>query len=106
MTMQPVTLETERLVLDELRESDAQTMYEYCQDPDFERFLTIPWPYTLANARWFITEHAPVGWAEGSDLIWAIRDREGQFLHDRLLGTRLVDARPARKPKEPSPKMS
>lgn len=78
--MQPVTLESERLVLDELRESDAQTMYEYCQDPDFERFLTIPWPYTLANAQWFITEHAPVGWAEGSDLIWAIRDREGQFL--------------------------
>jgi len=78
--MQPITLETERLVLDELRESDAQAMYEYCQDPEFERFLTIPWPYTLADARWFITEHAPAGWADGSDLIWAIRRRDGQFL--------------------------
>lgn len=38
--------------------------------------------------------------------IYSWFDREGQFLHDRLLGTRLVDARPARKPKEPSPKMS
>ena len=78
--MQPVTLQSERLVLDELRESDAQRMFEYCQDPEFERFLTIPWPYTLADATWFITEHAPKGWAEGNDLIWAIRSREGEFL--------------------------
>lgn len=78
--MEPFTIETERLVLDELRESDAQAMFEYCQDPDFERYLTIPWPYTLANARWFITEHAPVGWRDSSDLIWAIRNRDGEFL--------------------------
>jgi len=80
VTVHPITLRTERLLLDELRESDAQAMYEYCQDPDFERFLTIPWPYSLADARWFITEHAPAGWADGSDLIWAIRDHDGQFL--------------------------
>ncbi|MEX1078587.1 MAG: GNAT family protein [Homoserinimonas sp.] len=75
--MQPFTLETERLVLDELRESDAQSMHEYCQDPEFERYLTIPWPYTLADARWFITEHAPAGWRDGSDLIWAVRRNDG-----------------------------
>jgi RimJ/RimL family protein N-acetyltransferase len=80
VTVHPFTLETERLVLDQLRESDAQAMYEYCQDPEFERFLTIPWPYTLADATWFITEHAPKGWSEGNDLIWAIRSREGEFL--------------------------
>lgn len=31
--------------------------------------------------------------ALGIGFLWALVDREGQFLHDRLSGTRLVDAR-------------
>jgi uncharacterized RDD family membrane protein YckC len=27
-------------------------------------------------------------------ILWALVDREHQFLHDRLAGTRLIDARP------------
>jgi uncharacterized RDD family membrane protein YckC len=27
-------------------------------------------------------------------VLWALFDRDGQFLHDRLAGTRLIDARP------------
>jgi len=27
-------------------------------------------------------------------ILWALADRDGQFLHDRLAGTRLIDARP------------
>jgi uncharacterized RDD family membrane protein YckC len=27
-------------------------------------------------------------------ILWALVDRDGQFLHDRLAGTRLIDARP------------
>ena len=27
-------------------------------------------------------------------ILWALLDRDGQFLHDRLAGTRLIDARP------------
>ena len=27
-------------------------------------------------------------------ILWALVDREGQFLHDRLAGTKLIDARP------------
>lgn len=35
-------------------------------------------------------------WLIGITQIWAFFDRDGQFLHDRLAGTRLVtDARPA-----------
>lgn len=35
-------------------------------------------------------------WLIGITQIWAFLDRDGQFLHDRLAGTRLVtDARPA-----------
>ncbi|MCX8086672.1 MAG: RDD family protein [Rhodocyclaceae bacterium] len=32
----------------------------------------------------------------GAGLFWAIFDRERQFLHDRLAGTRLIDAPPTR----------
>jgi len=28
-------------------------------------------------------------------ILWALVDRDGQFLHDRLAGTRLIDARPS-----------
>ena len=31
--------------------------------------------------------------ALGVGFLWALLDRDGQFLHDRLAGTRLVDAR-------------
>lgn len=33
-----------------------------------------------------------------SIFIWSWFDRDGQFLHDRLVGTRLVDAKPQHKP--------
>jgi uncharacterized RDD family membrane protein YckC len=32
----------------------------------------------------------------GAGLIWAIRDRDRQFLHDRLAGTRIIFALPTR----------
>ncbi len=31
-----------------------------------------------------------VGWLSGFSLLWVAFDREGQFLHDRLLGLRLI----------------
>ena len=71
--MQPFTLTTGRLRLDEMHADDAQAIFEHCQDPDFEKFLTIPWPYRLADARFFITEYVPSGWASGHELTWAIR---------------------------------
>ena len=32
--------------------------------------------------------------ALGIGFLWALLDRDGQYLHDRLAGTRLVDTRP------------
>lgn len=78
--MQPFTLSTERLHLDELRPDDAQAVFEFCQDPDFETYLTIPWPYRLSDAVYFITEHVPQGWASGNELSWALRTPAGELL--------------------------
>lgn len=78
--MQPFTLTTGRLRLDGLQPADAQAVFEFCQDPDFEKYLTIPWPYRLADARHFIAEHVPRGWSTGEELTWAVRAAGGQLL--------------------------
>jgi Acetyltransferases, including N-acetylases of ribosomal proteins len=69
----PVALRTARLVLDAPGEADIPGIAEYCTDPLFERFLTTPWPYTRADAEYFVRRHAPTGWTDGSELTWAIR---------------------------------
>ena len=51
-----------------------------------------PPSWTRAIARYLL---AWAGWGSGASLAWALVDREGQFLHDRLLGLRLVrESRP------------
>lgn len=77
--MEPFSLTAGELVLDSLTDADIPLITEYCQDPLFEHYLTVPWPYTEADAAFFVSEIAHGGWARGDDLIWAIR-REGAFL--------------------------
>lgn len=45
---------------------------------------------------------AQAAWCLGVNFAWALVDRDRQFLHDRLAGTRMVDDRPA-KTVTPSP---
>ena len=78
--MEPFTLATERLLLDALTPDDAQPIFEFCQDTEFEKYLTIPWPYRLGDARYFITEHVPYGWSTGQELTWAVRSAGGDLL--------------------------
>jgi RimJ/RimL family protein N-acetyltransferase len=74
--MRPVTLRTKRLVLDQPVASDRDVIVEYCRDPLFEAFMTLPWPYEPKHADFFIDELVPRGWATGSELSWAIRESE------------------------------
>jgi len=48
--------------------------------------------YGRAWLRYFLAVVGVMGCGIG--LLWAFVDRDRQFLHDRLAGTRLVDARP------------
>ena len=75
--MKPVTLRTPRLVLDQPVASDRDRIVEYCRDPVFERFMTLPWPYEPKHADFFIDELAPQGWESGDELTWAIRESQG-----------------------------
>jgi RimJ/RimL family protein N-acetyltransferase len=73
--MKPVVLETARLRLDSPVAADEARIFEYCQDPLFERYLTVPWPYTPAHARYFIERFVPGCWANDREYTWAIRLR-------------------------------
>src|SRR5690606_12282165 len=53
--MDPFELRAGPLTLDRPGEGDIDRIAEYCQDPLFERFLTIPWPYERQHAEHFVT---------------------------------------------------
>lgn len=71
--MEPVVLRTDRLVLDQPRIGDHARIVEYCQDPLFEHYMTIPWPYEPKHADYFLLQHVPNGWQNDSEFTWALR---------------------------------
>src|SRR5258708_3265021 len=64
--MDPVTLTTDRLVLRPVGPDDTDAVYEAAQDPDIQRWTTIPSPYLQEHAAGFTHEMVPDGWADGS----------------------------------------
>ncbi|MEU6451307.1 GNAT family N-acetyltransferase [Streptomyces sp. NPDC046979] len=64
--MEPVTLTTERLVLRTVGPQDNDAVYAACQDPDVQRWTTIPSPYLPEHAKGFTEQMVPDGWANAS----------------------------------------
>lgn len=60
--MQPFTLEAGELLLDQPAVADIDAIARYCQDPVFEKFMTLPWPYERKDAEFFVNEYVPGGW--------------------------------------------
>ena len=85
MTAETTDLEVLRgdtVVLRPLRIDDAPDIVVGCDDPLSQRFLQqLPSPYTLADARWWITEGAPASRATGGQ-VYGIADPAS----DRLIG--------------------
>jgi RimJ/RimL family protein N-acetyltransferase len=71
--VEPVTLRTARLVLDQPTDGDVDAIYEACQDPDIQRYTRVPSPYTRADAEKFITAVAEQ-WAGELHRTWVIRE--------------------------------
>jgi RimJ/RimL family protein N-acetyltransferase len=71
--MQPVDLSSPLVRLTQPVLADANLMYEYCQDPLFERFLTVPWPYNASDAETFISRYIPGAWKSDEEYTWALR---------------------------------
>ncbi|MEI4273638.1 GNAT family protein [Klenkia sp. LSe6-5] len=52
-------------------EADLPAVVEQCQDPDMQRFTSVPVPYAASDAAAFL-DHVRAGWADGSTASWAI----------------------------------
>lgn len=70
--MTPVTLRTERLVLDLPTEADVDPIFEACQDAGIQRYTTVPSPYARTDAETFVAR-IPSDWEAGQNLTWVIR---------------------------------
>jgi RimJ/RimL family protein N-acetyltransferase len=64
--MEPHTLTTGRLLLRTVGPRDADAVLAACQDPDIQRWTTIPSPYLPEHARSFTEQVVPAGWANGT----------------------------------------
>jgi RimJ/RimL family protein N-acetyltransferase len=67
-------------------DADIDGAYEMCQDPEMQRWTTIPVPYLREHAVNYLTQIIPTGWREGG--IWGFAiEYDGKFagtldLHD------------------------
>jgi RimJ/RimL family protein N-acetyltransferase len=60
------------------REDDIEGCYEQCQDPVSQHWTSVPVPYSRDDARTFVTEVVPAGWADDSAWAFAV-EVDGQF---------------------------
>ncbi|GAA0609208.1 GNAT family N-acetyltransferase [Streptomyces crystallinus] len=74
--MDAITLRTERLLLRPVGPQDADATYAACQDPDIQRWTTVPSPYLREHAEAFTGTFAPNGWRDDSDYTFAVRLRD------------------------------
>ncbi|QDZ16377.1 GNAT family N-acetyltransferase [Humibacter ginsenosidimutans] len=72
--MDPVELRTERLVLNQPTGDDLARVVEYCRDPLFEHYMTLPWPYQEKDAVFFVERLVPDGWRTEREYTWALRE--------------------------------
>lgn len=71
--MVPVPLTTTRLMLSPPTDGDVDAIHEACQDPDTQRYTTVPSPYERHHAEQFPARVARE-WDEGTSLTWAMRE--------------------------------
>ena len=63
---------TDRLVLRPFREDDVEAVLAGCQDPDIQRWINIPVPYTREDAHTFVTGVATAERAGGTGMTVAV----------------------------------
>lgn len=69
------------LLLRPWRPTDAADVHRACQDPDIQRWTTVPRPYLPEHAHAFVTDVAPGGWADGTSAAFAVCDADsGELL--------------------------
>ncbi|MFG2311708.1 GNAT family N-acetyltransferase [Streptomyces sp. NPDC048566] len=77
--MDPVTLTTDRLVLRAVGPQDTDAVFDAVQDPDIQRWTTIPSPYLREHATGFTGQMVPDGWADGSAFTFGVFLPDGRL---------------------------
>lgn len=70
----PPVLRAENIVLRPWRDSDAEAVFDACQDPDIQHWTTVPSPYRRHHATGFIAEYAPSNWQSQEGTPFCIAD--------------------------------
>lgn len=66
------TLRTRRLTLSVPTRGDVPAIAQICQDPEIQRWTTLPSPYRTVHAEGFI-DMVESGWSTGGSPTWALR---------------------------------
>ncbi|MCZ7420772.1 GNAT family N-acetyltransferase [Verrucosispora sp. WMMA2121] len=74
--MEPVEITEDGLLLRPWRESDADAVHRACQDPDIQRWTTVPRPYRHEHAQSFVADRARQ-WERGIAAAFAVCDAAG-----------------------------
>ncbi|MGN9764463.1 GNAT family N-acetyltransferase [Micromonospora sp. SD12] len=72
--VEPVEITEDGLLLRPWRATDADAVHRACQDPDIQRWTTVPRPYLPEHAHRFVTEVATADWATGTGTPFAVCD--------------------------------
>ena len=67
-------LTTSRLLLRPIGPSDVLAIYQACQDPQIQRWTTVPSPYLMEHAEQFAGDYAPKAWASGDAAVFGVTD--------------------------------
>lgn len=68
------TLRHGLITLRPVRDSDIEEIYQACQDPLIPRFTTVPSPYMMTHAQFFVREQEPARFAAKSELLFVITE--------------------------------
>ncbi|MEU1278292.1 GNAT family N-acetyltransferase [Streptomyces sp. NPDC005805] len=78
--MEPTTLTTERLLLRTFTAGDTEAVFRSCQDPDIQRWTTVPSPYEWHHAAEYTERMVPDGWRNSTMCTFAVLTRDGGSL--------------------------
>ncbi|MGC4805039.1 GNAT family N-acetyltransferase [Micromonospora sp. DT233] len=70
----PVELIEDGLLLRPWQAADADAVHRACQDPDIQRWTTVPRPYLPEHACGFVTDFSEAAWRDGTGAPFAVCD--------------------------------
>ena len=64
--MDPFEITVDELLLRPWQAGDAEAVFRACQDPDIQRWTTVPRPYEWHHAIGFVTDYTGQAWSKGT----------------------------------------